>query len=381
MADISGVCDPKLSEMRDIFSANLDSGADVGASVAVTIAGEVVVDMWGGHTDESRTAPWTEHTITNVWSTTKTVAALAALMLVDRGLLDVDAPVARYWPEFAANGKEHIEVRHLLSHTSGVSGWEQPVTLEDLYDPVESAARLATQPPWWEPGTGSGYHLVSYGHPIGELIRRVDGRGLKQFVTEEIAGPLGADFQIGAAVADTARISNIIPPTQVDFTFDPATLDVNGPAVKTFVGPLADPTAANSAAWRAADIGGGNGHSNARALARIQHVVANGGEIDGIRLLSPETIELIFREQSNGVDLVLGIPLRWGIGYALPQPDTFPYVPDGRICLWGGWGGSMIIIDTERRMTIAYMMNRMESMIIGCPRSAALISAAYRALA
>lgn len=380
MADISGVCDPKFSEMRDIFSANLDSGADVGASVAVTIAGEVVVDMWGGHTDESRTAPWTEHTITNVWSTTKTVAALAALMLVDRGLLGVDAPVARYWPEFAANGKEHIEVRHLLSHTSGVSGWEQPVTLEDLYDPIESAARLATQPPWWEPGTGSGYHLVSYGHPIGELIRRVDGRGLKQFVAEEIAGPLGADFQIGAAVADTARISNIIPPTQVDFTFDPATLDPNGPAMKTFVGPIADAAAAISPGWRAADIGGGNGHSNARAVARIQHVVANGGEIDGIRLLSPETIALIFREQSNGVDLVLGIPLRWGIGYALPHPETFPYVPDGRICLWGGWGGSMIIIDTERRMTIAYVMNRMETMIIGCPRSAALIAATYRAL-
>ena len=156
MAEISGSCDTQFSELRDILSANLDSGADVGASVAVMIDGEPVVDMWGGWIDADHSAPWEENTITNVWSTTKTMAALAALMAVDRGLLDVDAPVATYWPEFAANGKESIEVRHLLSHTSGVSGWEQPASNDDLYDVVGAAARLATQAPWWEPGTASG---------------------------------------------------------------------------------------------------------------------------------------------------------------------------------------------------------------------------------
>ena len=378
MAEINGSCDTRFSELRDILSSNLDSGADVGASVAVMIDGECVVDLWGGWIDAQHSAPWVENTITNVWSTTKTMTALAALMAVDRGLLDVDAPVATYWPEFAANGKDLIAVRHLLSHTSGVSGWEQPVSNHDLYDAVAAAARLATQEPWWEPGTASGYHLLSYGHPISELLRRVDGRGLKQFVAEEIAGPLGADFQIGAAVSDTPRISNVIPPTQIDSAA--IDLDPRGPAIKTALGPYAPPVEANSPGWRHADIGGANGHSNARAVARVQHVVANGGELDGVRLLSPATIDLIFREQANGTDLVLGIPLRWGIGYALPNTGTFAYVPDERICLWGGWGGSMVIVDTERRMTFAYMMNRMESRIIGCPRSEALIRAAYRAL-
>ncbi len=375
---VDGTFDPKFAELADLLGASIESGADVGASVAVMIEGEPVVDIWGGWVDTEHTAPWVEDTIVNVWSTTKTVTALAALMLVDRGLLDVDSPVARYWPEFAANGKDAILVRHLLSHTSGVSGWDQPISADQVFDPIGSSALLAAQAPWWEPGTASGYHLFAYGHPIGELIRRVDGRGLKQFVAEEIAAPLGVDFQIGAVEADWPRISNVIPPTHVDFSG--AAIDPDGPAVKTALGPYMAPVAANSAAWRHADIGGANGHSNARAVARLQHVVANGGELAGVRLLSPATIDLIFREQANGTDLVLGIPLRWGIGYALPETRTFAYVPDGRICMWGGWGGSMIIVDTERRMTFAYMMNRMESRIIGCPRSEALIRATYRAL-
>ncbi len=379
MTEISGRCDSRFAEVRSILHANIESGADVGASVAVMIDDEYVADLWGGWVDPEHTAPWTEDTIVNVWSTTKTVTALAALMLVDRGLVDVDAPVASYWPEFGTNGKETVALRHLLSHTSGVSGWDQPVQLADIYDPVASSARLAAQAPWWEPGTASGYHLVSYGHPIGEIIRRVDGRGLKQFVAEEIAGPLNADFQIGARPADADRIANVIPPTHVDFAG--AEIDPDGPAIKTALGPLMPPPAANSPGWRAAEIGGANGHGNARAVAKIQHAVANGGAVDGVRLLSPATIEIIFREQADGIDLVLGLPLRWGVGYALPQPDTFPYIPDGAICFWGGWGGSMVIVDTERHLTFAYMMNRMESRIIGCPRSEALIAATYRALA
>ncbi len=378
MADIAGTCDDRFAELHDILSANVDSGADVGASVALTIDGEFVVDIWGGWVDAEHSAPWVEDTITNVWSTTKTMAALAALMAVDRGLLDVDAPVAKYWPEFGANGKEGVLVRHLLSHTSGVSGWEQPAENADLYDAVAAAARLADQPPWWEPGTGSGYHLLSYGHPISELLRRVDGRGLKQFVAEEIAGPLEADFQIGADPADTPRISDVIPPTTIEAT----TFDMNpeGPAIKTVLGPIISAVEAVTPEWRAADVGAANGHGNAHSVARIQQVVANGGAVDGVRLLSPETIDLIFREQARGTDLVLGLPLRWGIGYALPDPDTFHYIPDGRIALWGGWGGSMVVNDLDHHATFAYVMNRMESRIIGCHRSEALIAATYRAL-
>ena len=372
------MCDPKFAEMQDILSANLDSGADVGASVAVTIDGEFVVDMWGGHTDESRTTPWTEHTITNVWSTTKTMTAISALRLVEQGRLDVFAPVAKYWPEFAQNGKDHIEVRHLMSHTSGVSGWDQPVTVADVYDWERSTAMLAGQAPWWEPGTRSGYHALCYGHLIGEVIRRIDGRGLKQFFAEEIAGPLDADFQIGVATQDLARVSDNIPPHEAGF--DLTALDPTLPIVRTLTGPTLSGADANTAEWRAADMGGVNGHGNAHSVARIQQLISNNGTVDGVHLLSPDTIDLIFQEQAHGSDLVLVIPLRWGIGYGLPETQSLPYIPEGNICFWGGWGGSMVVNDRDRHVTMTYMMNRMERGIIGCPRSAALISAAYRAV-
>lgn len=378
VAEISGTCDPKFAEVRAILDANLDSGADVGASVHVTVGGRPVVDLWGGWVDPEHTGAWTEHTITNVWSTTKTMSALAALMLVDRGLLDVDEPVATYWPEFAANGKDGVLVRHVLSHTSGVSGWEQPFELADMFDPIASAAHLAAQAPWWSPGTASGYHAINYGHFVSELSRRVDGRGLKQFVAEEMAEPLGADFQIGAVEVDWPRVSDVIPPT--GFDFDLTDVDLDGPMIKTFTGGFPGADFANTPGWRLADIGAANGHGNARAVARIQQVVANGGTVDGVRLLGPDTIELIFREQAHGKDLVLNLPLRFGIGYGLRDETSLSYLPEGRVCFWGGWGGSMIVMDLDRQLAICYVMNRMESRIIGCPRSEAIIAAVDSAL-
>ena len=187
-------------------------GEDLGASLVVDIDGETVVDLWGGWADEARTVPWTENTITNVFSTTKTMTRLAALVLVDRGELDLDANVATYWPEFAARGKAGIKVRQLLSHTSGVSGWEQPITLEDLYDWDKSTALLAAQAPWWEPGTASGYHVLNYGHLIGEVIRRITGQRLGEFFAAQIAGPLGADFHIGLPPSEFHRVANVVPP-------------------------------------------------------------------------------------------------------------------------------------------------------------------------
>ena len=378
MAEVHGFCDDRFKELRDILSGNLDSGDDLGASVALTIDGNAVVDLWGGWSDEANTTPWAEDTITNVWSTTKTMTNLCALVLHDRGELDVYAPVAQYWPEFAANGKEHIAVRHLLSHTSGVSAWAQPVVVEDLYDWDRSTAMLAAQEPWWEPGTASGYHLLNQGHLVGEVIRRVSGRSLRDFFAEEVAGPLGADFQIGLAPADDGRVSDVVPPPPLPI--DVGALDPEGVAVKSFIGPMVDASVANTKGWRRAQIGAANGHGNARSVARVQSIVANGGEVDGVRLLSPETIELIFDEQANGVDLVLGLPLRFGIGYGLPQLDSLPYIPDEKICFWGGYGGSMIVIDVDRRMTVSYMMNKMMAGLVGCPRSEALIRATYAAL-
>jgi len=378
MAHIEGTCDERFSALKRELERNVDVGAEVGASIVVDLDGDIAVDIWGGHCDEDRAIPWQRDTITNVWSTTKTVTSLAALMLVDRGQLDVDAPVAKYWPEFAAAGKQDVLVRHVLSHTSGVSGLEQPAVIEDLYDWDKSTARFAAQEPWWAPGSGSGYHALNFGHLVGEVLRRITGKTLRQFIAEEIARPLGADFQIGAAESDWSRIANVIAPPPLPFDLE--AIGPDSPAVKTLTGPLVDANSANTAPWRQADIGAANGHGNARSVARILSVVSRGGEVDGVRLLRPETIDVIFDEQSNGVDLVLGVPLRFGIGYGLPQLETLPYVPDEKICFWGGWGGSVIIMDVGRRMTISYMMNKMGPGIIGSDRSEAYVRTIYDAV-
>jgi CubicO group peptidase (beta-lactamase class C family) len=377
MAELNGTCDPRFDAVRDALAGNIDSGEELGASLVVDIDGERVVDVWGGFRDPGHTTAWDENTITNVWSTTKTVTSLAALMLADRGQLDVYAPVADYWPEFAASGKQDVRVRHLLSHTSGVSGLEQPATAEDLYDWETSTSRMAAQAPWWTPGTASGYHALNFGHLVGEVVRRVSGKPLKQFVAEEIAGPLGADFQIGAAPADWSRIADVIPPPPLPI--DLAAIAQDSPAFKTITGPGPDAAVANTPGWRSADIGAANGHGNARSVARIMSVLARGGEVDGVRLLGPDTIGLIFDEQMDGIDVVLGVPLRWGIGYGLPQA-SLPWIPAGRICFWGGWGGSVILMDLDRHMTISYMMNKMGAGIIGSERSAAYTRAVYDAV-
>lgn len=375
MATIHGKTDTRFDELQSILSESLDSGADVGASVAVVHRGETVVDIWGGHRDEARSVPWESDTITNVWSTTKTMASLCALVLVDRGEVDVHAPVARYWPEFAAAGKADVPVRHLLAHTAGLPGWEEAISTEDLYDWEKSTSLLAAQAPWWEPGTASGYHAITQGHLIGEVVRRVTGQSLGHFLAAEIAGPVGADFHIGLAEEHDARVSYVIPPTAAL----PIPEDTRSPSYKTFMNPGLDAKLAHQAAWRRAEIPAANGHGNARSVALAQAAVSQGGESNGVRLLSSKTIDLIFEEQARGIDIVLGIPLRFGIGYGLPN-ETAPYLPDRRVCFWGGWGGSLAIVDTDEELTIAYMMNKMGDGLVGDERGAALIEATYRAL-
>jgi CubicO group peptidase (beta-lactamase class C family) len=379
---LQGQLDARFEPLRDIIEDSLDSGADCGLSLAVDVDGQSVVDVWGGFADEARTRPWERDTIVNVWSTTKTVTSLAVLMLADRGLVDLDAPVARYWPEFAAQGKEGVLVRHLMSHTAGVAGWNPPFTVPDLYDLERSTAALAAQAPWWEPGTASGYHALTFGHLLGEVVRRVTGKSLTQFVGDEIAGPLDADFRIGAREADWGRCAEIIPPPPLPF--DLASLDPDSVLVKVATGPVADATAPNRSGWRLAEIGAANGHGNARSVARVMSVLALGGTVGSpggsVRLLSPATIEHIFREQAHGTDLFLGVPMRFGIGYGLPEPTGVPFVPEGKICFWGGWGGSMIIMDLDRRTTISYMMNKMQPGLVGSDNAARYLTTIYKLL-
>lgn len=375
---VHGHCDDRFSSIRDALADGLASGEETGAAIAIDIDGELVVDMWGGYADAARTRTWDADTIVNVFSSTKTVTALAGLMLIDRGLITADTPVAEYWPEFAANGKQNIEFRHLLTHSSGLSGWNQPFAIEDSYNWEKSTAVLAAQEPWWEPGTASGYHALTHGHLIGEVLRRVTGQTLKEFVRKEISGPLDADFQIGARPEDHHRVADIIAADEpLDIPLD----QISEIALKTFVG-TPSPEIANTEGWRAADIGAGNGHGNARSLARILSVISLGGTVDGVNLLKPETVDSIFDLQLEGPDLVLlGHPLRWGLGFGLPQTQTVPYVPDGKICFWGGWGGSWETCNPDHRATFAYVMNKMGPGVEGSARTARYLNLFYEALA
>ena len=371
MDNLDGIIDDRFAPLAQILSDQLTAGYDLGASLAVAVDGELVTDCWGGWADEAQTRPWESDTVTNVWSTTKTMTALSALLLIDRGQLDPNEKVAAYWPEFAANGKADIEVRHLMSHTSGVSAWAQPVTVDDILDDDKATEMLAGQAPWWEPGTASGYHALNQGHLVGEVIRRIDGRGLKQFFADEIAGPLGADFTIGSPESSWGRISDVIPPPPLPM---PDEIDVESVMIKTSSWPAPEASIANTAGWRNATIGAANGHGNARSVATIQSAVSNGGKVGDVELLSTDTIERIFEVQSNGVDLVLGMPVSFGLGYALANPSDAAGITGGRVCYWGGWGGSIVINDLDNKVTMAYMMNRMQSGLVGNETSFQLLA-------
>jgi CubicO group peptidase (beta-lactamase class C family) len=346
MADLHGTCDERFGAVREALAETLD-GQDVGACAAVVHDGELVADLWGGYADENRTTPWQRDTIVNVWSTTKTMTALCALILADRGELDVTAPVARYWPEFAAAGKDGVLVSHLLSHTAGLPELTDPMVVADLYDWPLITSRLAAQAPAWAPGTAAGYHAVTQGYLVGEVIRRVTGTSLGAFFAAEVAGPLGADFHIGLPAEHDHRVAPVIPPPDPE----PYGNEMDGTEAGESEPVKFELRAneANTTAWRRAEIPAANGHGNARSVALVQSVLSGGGTAGGVRLLSSDGCALAWQEQYSGPDRVLGHDIRYGVGYGLM----------GGSCYWGGWGGSMVVIDRDARLTVAYAMNRM----------------------
>lgn len=372
MSLVQGTTTDQFVGVRSVLEGQLVSGVDVGASVAVYFRGELVVDLWGGHIDEARTAPWQRDTIVNVWSTTKTMTFLVALMLADRGELDFDAPVARYWPEFAANGKHAVEVRHLMGHTSGLSGWSEPLEPEDLADWERCTVALARQAPWWEPGTQSGYHALTQGYLIGEVVRRITGTTIGQFFKTEVADVLGADFFIGLPDSEEGRVSPVFAPPPIDLSV----LASDSIAYRTYSCPPLDPTSPGNRWWRAAEIPAANGHGNARSVAMIQSIIANRGEFNAHRFFSPSTSDYIFQTQSHGIDQVLGVESHFGMGYGLAS-SIAPLGPRG--CFWGGFGGSVIVIDQDINLTVAYMMNQMRSGLIGDARGPSITLAAAAA--
>ncbi|KAH8661792.1 beta-lactamase/transpeptidase-like protein [Ilyonectria robusta] len=357
---VKGTHEPCFSGLRDLLSKHISEGDEVGASIVVNIDGQNVVDIWGGYFDESGTRSLERDTIVNVFSTTKTITSLAALILIDRGIISPYEKVATYWPEFAANGKQDIEIRHIISHTSGVPGWEQPVTLADVCNFDKAVSLLAAQAPWWTPGTASGYHSFTHGLLIGQVIRKVTGKTLKDFIRDEIAGPLGADFQLGVVESDLHRVSDLIP--WIATPSNDSASDPDSIATRVNRYPEFTPDMANTALWRNAELGAANGHGNARSIAKILSAVSLGGWVDGKRL-KPETIDLIFQQMSNRTDLVTNMPL-----------------PEGRICFWGGLGGSVAIMDLDRKMTIVYAMNKLYPVGLGSNLTIEYVKEIYRAV-
>jgi CubicO group peptidase (beta-lactamase class C family) len=343
VADIEGSYDDLFAAVPAVLAGLLADG-DAGGSVAVFVGGEPVVDVWGGFADAECTVGWQRDTITNTWSVTKTMTALCALVLADRGELDLDAPVARYWSEFAVAGKEKVLVRHLLGHTAGLPDWEWPV--KDLYDWPSATARLAALAPQWEPGTAAGYHSLSQGFLVGEVLRRVTGRSVGDFFADEVAGPLGADFHIGLPAELDHRVAPAIPPPGRDEDYASS---APGNGVPASGGTAVRVRDGNSVAWRRAQVPAASGFGNARSVALVQSVLACGGEVRGLRLLSPAGCDRAREEQFDGVDRRLGRSMRWGLGYGL----------FGSAFGWGGWGGAIVMVEPADRAVMAYVTNQM----------------------
>jgi CubicO group peptidase (beta-lactamase class C family) len=375
--EIYGSCKEEFEPVRAAFARNFYTGADVGASVAIYVDGELVVDLWGGYFDDTYTRPFERDSIVQGFSSTKTITALCALILADQGEIDLDAPVAKYWPEFAAQGKRDVMVKQLLGHTSGVAGWTEPTTLQHIYDLERSTAALAHQAPWWTPGRTSGYHGINQGHLVGEVIRRVTGKTLGRFLAEDVAGPLGvgSEYYIGTPAEADPRVSLLIKGRPYDQPKTQSRFDLS----------LWNPHPSLEDTWtvgfRRAEIGAVNGHGSARGIATLQSVLASGGA-NGKRLMSDAGRERVLEQQSNGIDLVLGIEARWGMGYSLIG-EPFGAPASARVAEWGGNGGSLSFVDLDARMSIGYVPNRWlgGAFPLSMERSINIVKAAYASMA
>jgi len=381
---VHGHCDARFAAVREAFEDNFRERGELGAAVAVTVDGITVVDLWGGWADAAGTRPWERDTLVNVWSTTKGPVALCAHLLADRGLLDLDAPVAAYWPEFAAAGKEKVLVRHLLSHRAGLSGLREPHSLADLYDWELTTARLAATEPWWEPGTRSGYHALTYGFLVGEVVRRISGLRPGAFLEREVTGPLGVDFTVGLPAKEAGRAAELVHPPAASRSEQAAVFSQLAPAaLAALANPVVGAAEANTPEWRAAEIPAANGHGTARAVAALYGVFAGRGSHGGRRVLSPEAAERVREGQGSCRDLVLGAGFEGetevGLGLWLSGPNG-SYGPNPRAFGHDGFGGSCGLADPEAGVSLGYVMNRMGPRIADDPRKMALIEALYSAL-
>jgi CubicO group peptidase (beta-lactamase class C family) len=342
--EIHGFCEPRFTPLRDAFAANFEAGLELGASFAATWRGQLVVDLWAGYADPEQTRLWEKDTLVPVASTTKVMIMIAAAMAIERGLLDLDEPVARYWPEFAQGGKAAVTVRDALTHQGGVPGFAIQISDDELCDWMTATARIAAEPHWFGGERRICYHFHTYGLLVGELIRRVDGRGPRQFLTEEIFAKVGAEFLIGLTPEVISRIALLKMPAGA----------FQGEGILERMINSIDMSTMTSWQRLSAELPGGNGYTNGRGIALAGAVVANGGVADGERLLSPETIALAGQEHAYGPDPYLGM-VRFGLGFGIDHPDFPAAVPTGMH--WGGYGGSACMMDPVSGISTGYAPN------------------------
>ena len=385
---ILGFCDERFAAVREALANNFREHDELGGAVAVAIDGEFVVDIWAGWMEQDRSRPWQRDTLVDVFSVGKAMAALCVLVLVERGKLDLEAPVSRYWPEFGAGGKSDVVLRSLLAHRAGLPAIREALPPPAIYDWDRMAATLAKEEPWWTPGSAHGYHVNTFGFLVGEVVRRVSGESIGAFFRREVASRLEADFHFGLGVEHDRRTAEYLFPRASPETIAgeedgmPADLDEDRRLLlsRAYLNPpgLSGLGTVNTRAWRAAEIPSANGHATARAVARIYSALACGGTTGGVRLLEPETIEEAVAEASSGTDFVLGRPSRFGLGFQLTQPER-PLGPNPRSFGHFGAGGSLGFADPDARLAFAYTLNRSGPRWQN-PRNRALIEATYASL-
>lgn len=393
--EICGFCAPRFARVRDAFARNFEENDEVGAGFSVFLSGEPVVDLWGGMRDRAGELPWQQNTLVNVFSATKGITALCAIRLIEQGLLNLDAPVAQYWPEFAAHGKQELTVRLLLNHRSGLSALKQEVPSHAIYDWATMIVALQEERPWWPPDSKQGYQAFTFGWLVGEVIRRVTGQSVGQYFREQIGDPLGINFFIGLqpeqlhAVADVARLKKTIAPEQIEKTersihnFSADTSKADDISLKAFMNPPSLSTGTNSSAWRQCEIPSANGHGTARSLACIYGGLANGGIQDGVRLLQEPSIAHCYNESSADInDAVLLAPMRFSLGFMLGNhQQNGMHLGRGKYSFGHtGTGGSVGFADPDHKLGIGYVTNRLGKNAWIDPRADNLITALYDAI-
>ncbi len=376
----SGEFEPEFQPAVDAFIENYKVEEEIGSASSLIVDGRKVFDVWAGYRDAAKTKPWERDTIVCMMSVAKGISGIAFNILIDRGLVDPNAPVAKYWPEFAQNGKENLLVRHVLDHTAGLPAVLDPLWPGAIYECDTIVAALEKQAPIWEPGTVAAYHIHTQGNILGEIVRRITGKRYPQFIHDELIAPLGLDYQIGGlSEADIARCAELVP-TVEGTLFARKDADPDSLLAKGFLQHPKEPinVTLNSHGWRTSEIASANGHGTARSVASIYGMVARGGEMNGVRIMKPETIRDMLTEQHNQTEQMQQRPYHQARGILLNTAESVWMGPNPHAFGHHGFGGSIGMGDPDAKIGFSYACNKMHTRGDNGPRARRIIEAIYK---